>query len=485
MKTITARPGVSSAPGTIRRRTVTLKPTVTLPVSAAEAYSWHKRPGAFERLLPPWVNLNIVKRNGGIEDGARVVLRIPCGPLRLRWELEHRHCRAGKSFSDVQIRGPFSRYAHTHRFDQHPDGSSELIDHLEYVLPFGYLGRALAGPFVRRSLDRLFAYRHAVTRDDLGQHFKNGRGGPLRILITGSSGFVGSSLVPFLTSGGHHVVRLIRRGSAAAEGSSVWDPDRCVIEPDTLEGFDAIVHLAGESIAAGRWTKAKKEHIRRSRVEPTRTLSEVLAGLKNPPPILVTASAIGYYGDRGGDLLTEKSHSADGFLADVAHAWEDATRPAAEAGIRVVNLRFGMVLGQSGGALAKMLRPFRMGAGGRLGSGRQYMSWISLDDAIGAIDHALSTDELHGAVNAVSPHPVTNAEFTRTVGRVLSRPTIFPVPAIAARLAFGEMADALLLASTRVQPARLIHTGFKFRHPDLESALRRIWSRRCVTCLGG
>jgi uncharacterized protein (TIGR01777 family) len=299
----------------------------------------------------------------------------------------------------------------------------------------------------------------------------------MRILITGSSGFVGSSLVPFLTSGGHQVVRLIREGSAVSEGASVWDPDRCVIEPDALKGFDAIVHLAGESIAAGRWTEAKKERIRRSRVEPTRMLSEVLAGLKNPPPILVTASAIGYYGDRGGDLLTENSHPADGFLADVAHAWEDATRPAAEAGIRVVNLRFGVVLGQSGGALAKMLPPFRMGAGGRLGSGRQYMSWISLDDAIGAIDHALATDELHGAVNVVSPRPVTNAEFTRTLGRVLSRPTIFPVPAIAARLAFGEMADALLLASTRVQPARLIRTGFKFRHPDLESALRHLLGR--------
>jgi len=294
----------------------------------------------------------------------------------------------------------------------------------------------------------------------------------MRILITGSSGFVGSTLVPFLTSGGHGVVRLRRPGRDTPAGERVWDPARAAIDPAALSGCDAVVHLAGEGIASGRWTAAKKERIRQSRVAPTRALSEALAGLDRPPRVLVSASAIGYYGDRGGDLLTEKSQPASDFLGSVCRDWEEATRPAAEAGIRVVNLRFGIVLGRSGGALAKMLPAFLVGGGGRLSDGRQSMSWISLDDAVGAIGHALATDALSGPVNAVAPNPVTNAEFTRTLARVLSRPAMVPMPAFAARLAFGEMADALLLASIRVQPARLLATGYRFRHPELEPALR-------------
>lgn len=460
-----------------RNGSVSLSPSVHLSVGAAEAYRWHERTGAFERLLPPWVKLEVETRTGGLEEGARVVLRLPFGLLRLRWELEHRDCRAGESFSDVQVRGPFSSYAHVHRFEQRPDGSSDLIDHLNYVVPFGALGRAIAGPFVRSSLECLFNFRHAVTRDDLRQHSNKDGGAPMRILITGSSGFIGSSLVPFLTAGGHEVVRMMRRGTPGANGSHVWDPDRGIIDPAALEGFDAVVHLAGESLATGRWTADKKDRIRRSRIAPTRLLSETLARLENRPKVLVSASAIGYYGDRGDDRLTERSHSADSFLADVCRSWEYSTGPAGEAGIRVVNLRFGIVLGQAGGALAKMLTPFRLGAGGRLGSGRQYMSWVSVDDAIGAIDHALSNGELSGAVNVTAPRPVTNQEFTRTLGRVLSRPTLFPMPAFAARQAFGEMADALLLASARVQPDRLVATGYRFRHPELEPALRHLLGR--------
>jgi hypothetical protein len=235
-----------------------------------------------------------------------------------------------------------------------------------------------------------------------------------------------------------------------------------------------VVHLAGENIASGRWNAARKARIRDSRVEGTALLARTLAELENPPSVLVCASAIGYYGDRGDEVLTEDSIPADDFLGTVCREWEAASAPAAEAGIRVVSLRFGVILARSGGALAKMLTPFKMGAGGKVGSGQQFMSWISLDDAVRTIDHAIATSDLSGPVNAVSPNPVTNAEFTRALGGELRRPTVLPMPAFAARLAFGEMADALLLASARVQPKRLVESGFEFRHPEIAPALRAV-----------
>jgi len=237
---------------------------------------------------------------------------------------------------------------------------------------------------------------------------------------------------------------------------------------------DAVVHLAGENIAAGRWTERQKARIRDSRVKGTRLLCDLLARYSPPPKALVCASAVGYYGDRGDEILKEESASGSDFLSDVCGEWEAATQTAVERGIRVVNLRIGVVLSPLGGALAKMLTPFKLGAGGVIGSGRQYMSWIALDDAVRAFHFALTNQSLHGPVNAVAPNAVTNRDFTRTLGRVLSRPTVFPMPAFAARLAFGEMADALLLASTRVQPARLLAGGFTFRYPDLEGALRHL-----------
>jgi uncharacterized protein (TIGR01777 family) len=241
-----------------------------------------------------------------------------------------------------------------------------------------------------------------------------------------------------------------------------------------LDGFDAVVHLAGENIAAGRWTESVKERIRKSRVDGTQLLSRALARLKQPPRAVVQASAVGFYGNRGDESLTESSPRGQGFLPAVCVAWEAAAEPAEKQGIRVVFLRFGVILSRKGGALKKMLLPFRLGVGGVIGDGSQYMSWITLDDAVAAIQHALSTEGLRGPVNVVSPQPVTNRGFTRTLGRALGRPTVFPMPAFAARLAFGEMADALLLSSQRVLPDRLLGSGYSFRHPDLEPALRHV-----------
>lgn len=298
----------------------------------------------------------------------------------------------------------------------------------------------------------------------------------MHIVITGSRGLVGSALVPFLIADGHRVTRLVR-GPRPAAGDLSWDPASGIREVSALEDLDAVVHLAGENIAAGRWTEARKAEIRRSRVEGTQRLCESLARLPRPPKVLVSASAIGIYGDRGREMLTEETPAGAGFLAEVCRAWEAAAEPASRAGVRVAHLRFGMVLSPAGGALKKLLLPFKLWAGGRIGSGAQFMSWIAIHDAVGAIHHILRTEALRGAVNAVAPAPMTNVEFTRILARVLSRPALVPVPAFAARLAFGEMADALLLASARVMPKRLLESGFRFHYPELEAALRHLLAR--------
>jgi uncharacterized protein (TIGR01777 family) len=264
------------------------------------------------------------------------------------------------------------------------------------------------------------------------------------------------------------------RSKSSKANEVAWDPASGEIDRAALEGFDRVVHLAGENIAEGRWTPEKKSRIRDSRVKGTQLLAESLAGLAQPPSAFVCASAIGYYGDRADELLTESSKPGRGFLADVCQEWEDATSPAEKTGIRTVRLRIGVVLSKNGGALKKMLPPFKLGAGGKIGSGKQYMSWITLDDLVRVIENALESSTLSGAVNAVAPNPVTNLQFTKALGRAISRPAIFPLPAFAARIALGEMADALLLASTRVTPAKLLDEGFVFQHAGIEEALRHV-----------
>jgi uncharacterized protein (TIGR01777 family) len=281
---------------------------------------------------------------------------------------------------------------------------------------------------------------------------------------------IGQALISRLKAEGHNVLRLVR-GAAGGEGTASWDPQAGRVDTAALAGCDAVVHLAGENIAAARWSAAVKERIRRSRVRGTEVLAEALTGMADPPRTFVCASAVGYYGDRGDEVLTEESPPGSSYLAEVCVAWENATRPAEDKGLRVVRLRIGLVLSAKGGALPRMLPPFRLGAGGRIGTGRQYVSWIDLDDLVGIFLRALSDESLRGAVNAVAPNPVTNAEFTRALGAVLHRPTIFPMPAAAARLAFGEMADALLLASARVLPKKLTAAGHEFRFPRLEESL--------------
>lgn len=295
----------------------------------------------------------------------------------------------------------------------------------------------------------------------------------MKILIGGSHGLVGTALIKSLAADGHEIFQLVRY-APRSDREIEWSPDRYSIALARLEGFDAVVNLAGESIAAGRWTEEKKRRIRESRVKGTKLLGDALANLTNRPRTFICASAIGYYGNRGDEILTETNAPGEGFLAEVCVEWEKATALAIEQGIRVVNARFGVILDQKGGALAKMLPPFRMGVGGRIGSGKQWMSWIALDDVVGALKFALTQDSLQGPVNFVAPNPVTNAEFTKTLGKALSRPTILPIPAFAVRLLFGEMGDALLLGSQRVEPERLTRAGYGFQYQRLGEALQNV-----------
>lgn len=297
----------------------------------------------------------------------------------------------------------------------------------------------------------------------------------MKIMITGSTGLVGTALIPLLEKEGHQVSPLVRGKPHNGTSEIEWDPDQnSVTNKDALEGHDAAIHLAGESVAEGRWTPEKKQRIRESRAQGTRLLAATLAQLERPPRVLASASAIGFYGDRGDESLDETSAPGTGFLADVCREWEAATTPAEAAGIRVVHLRFGVVLSGQGGALAKLLLPFKLGAGGKLGSGEQWISWVTIDDAIKAIYQVIGADDMKGAVNIVAPNPVTNEELTKTLGHLLKRPTVLSVPAFAARLAFGEMADATLLASQRVLPLQLKQRSFEFQHPQLDVALRHL-----------
>ncbi len=296
----------------------------------------------------------------------------------------------------------------------------------------------------------------------------------MNIAVTGSTGLVGGALVSFLKTRGHHVLRIVRSADGLAGEDVALDPNTGRIDAGRLEALDAVVHLAGENIAARRWDAEQKERIRSSRVQGTGVLCKTLANLRQPPGALVSASAIGFYGDRGEQELDEESPSGNGFLPEVCRAWELATKPATEAGIRVVHARFGIILSPKAGALSKMIKPFRLGMGGRIGSGRQWMSWIALDDVLGCIDHVIGNSSLCGPVNAVTANPVTNRDFTRTLGRILRRPTLLPIPRFVARLAFGEMADELLMASTRVVPRALLDSNYQYLYTDLEGAVRHL-----------
>ncbi|MFD4668602.1 TIGR01777 family oxidoreductase [Lentzea sp. NPDC058450] len=425
-----------------------------------DVFAWHERPGAIHRLTPPWQPVSVV-READTLSGGRALLGLPLG---LRWGARHTEYRPPHRFVDELDSAPLDwvlKWKHTHEFAAEGQGT-RMTDRVDTAVP----------GVVLRSM---FAYRHRQLAADLAAQEAARQAGdhPMTIAITGSSGLVGTALSAFLGTAGHRVVRLVRH-DPKTEDERRWDPDR----PDVamLSGVDAVIHLAGASIA-GRFTDQHKRAVKETRVGPTRELAELVAaaGVR----VFVTASAIGYYGpDRGDEVLTEDSERGDGFLADVVTAWEEATTPARDAGVRVVTVRTGLVQSPQGGTLRIFHPLFAAGLGGKLGDGQMWQAWIGIDDLVDVYHRALYDETLSGAVNAVAPRAVRNSEYATTLAKVLGRPALLPVPAIGPRLLLGdEGARELAGASQLVRPAVLTEAGHVFRHPELEPALRHLLGR--------
>lgn len=455
-----------------------------LDVPLPALWDYHARPGAFDRLTPPWQRIEVVTPTNGIGEGERLVMKLGRRPFRITWEALHGPMVPRRHFEDTQVRGPFRRWHHVHRFEGGPT-SATLSDEVDWDAPLGAIGRFFGGWLIRRQIEKLFRFRHARTRLDLEHQTRtlpmaapNSTQTPLKVAITGASGLVGKALVPYLTTAGHEVFRLVRR-APRDPGEISWDPVRNVLDPTDLDGLDAIVHLAGDSLADGRWNDRKKALIRDSRVLGTKTLVDALARAKDRPAVLVSASAVGFYG-QGDTLHTEAdAPPAEGedFLADVCRDWEGEAQRAEALGVRVVRARLGIVLDPRGGVLGKVVGPFKAGLGGKVGNGRQWMSWVALDDVVHALDFALRNAEVRGPINVVAPEAVPQADFAKTLGRVLARPSFVPLPGFAVKALFGEMGETLLLGGQRVAPRALMDAGYRFSHPDLEGALRMMLGR--------
>jgi uncharacterized protein (TIGR01777 family) len=447
--------------------------TSTIPASAEALWLFHARPGAFQRLAPPWQRLRLVSWTGGIRDGGRLDFDLLAGPLSLRWAALHEGYVEGRQFQDRQLRGPFARWLHTHACEPVDDRHARLRDSIDYALPLGPLGALADRLKVQADLRRLFTFRHRRTADDIARHARWSDRPSLRIVVAGASGFIGVPLCAFLANAGHRVDRLVRREPRGViDGPGVehrWDPDAGELDPRVLDGADAVINLCGQNLAAQRWTGAVKEQLRTSRLRPTGLLARAIARCDNPPRVFLSSSGTNA-APPGAEAVDESAPFGSGFISRLAHDWEEAARPASGVA-RVVLMRIGFVLGAQGGALGAMSPFFSLGLGGRQGDGRQAVSWIGLDDLLGAIEHALHDAALSGPVHMVAPSPVSNEQFTQTLARVLRRPRLAPMPRWALRAAFGEL-GGLLCESSAVAPAKLRAAGFSWRYADLESALR-------------
>ena len=438
---------------------------VHLPVSAERAFVWHERPGAFARLTPPWETVRLLEAKGGIRDGALVRVRVNAfGPFGFEAVYRHVEYAEGRRFVDLQEKGPFRKWRHEHRFHRTGEDSCILEDHIEYEAP------PLAAGVVAKRLDRMFRYRHAVTFADLMHEATVGPAKPRTVLVSGATGLVGRALCARLTTRGHTVRTLSRR-----RGDVSWDLDKGTIDSNAMDGVDAVVHLAGEPVAQ-RWTPAAKERILQSRVKSTQLLVDAMLKARGTRAF-ISASGINFYGYARKRPVDEGSAPGSGFLAGVCHEWESAARPLDSRDIRAVFIRTGIVLSPAGGALAKMLPAFRLGLGGPIASGRQRMSWIGLEDLVEIYLRAIEDPACRGPVNAVAPEAIDNRTFTKTLGSVLRRPAILPLPAFAVKALFGEMGRETLLSDLAVVPEALRSLSQAWRHAGLESALRHCLGR--------
>ncbi len=459
-----------------------------IPSSSQDLFQYHSNPGALNRLIPPWEKISIERRSDSLAVGSEVVIKNVLFGVSVKWRAQHTLLDAPNSFQDIQLSGPFKTWVHDHIFQSNGVNSSELMDRVRYETKFGLIGR-IGLPIVQRKLSAMFAYRHRTTRADLIlqsflRQFTSDR--ILRIGVTGSTGLIGRRLVDLISVLGHQAIRILRKSSVdqvadfpTSSKSVVWDVGKGFSDNAVMQGVDAVVHLAGKGIASMRWTDSVKQSIRESRVQGTRALVQDLCRLDAPPRAFVCASGVGIYGDQGGTILDERAEPSNDFLADLARDWEEAANEFGSSRGRVAIGRLGMALHPRQGALSKLLVPFQFGLGGPIGNGRQFWSWIHVDDAAAAFLYLAANSNSVGAYNLVAPEQVNNQAFSKILACVLHRPSFLPTPAIALRALLGEMADAMLLASTRAECKRLIEEGFPFRSTNLEDCLRHVLGLEC------
>jgi len=466
--------------------------TLEVSVPVEKLFSWHENPGAFERLTPSFDPVKVSKRMGGV-DGGTVYIDMKAGPIPLTWVAQHHSYKKNVQFLEDQTSGPFvgplpfwnGTWHHQHLFKKVDSKNSIVTDRLNYDFPMDPFGSIFGSWYTKKRLKQMFAYRRNITENDLYEQSKY-KGKPLDIAVTGGSGLVGAELMPYLTTAGHKVENIVR--GRPKKGELGWNLQKGTIS--NLEGKDAVVHLAGEPInkpIAGvvpvPWTKWKRKEILESRVKGTRILAEHLASLNNPPKVLVCASAIGYYGDNGDALLSEDGGNGNDYFSRVVKEWEAAAKPAIDAGIRVVFLRLAPVMSPQGGALQVLSLPAMLGSSPPVAGGRQWWSWIAIDDVIGSIYHSIITESLSGAVNVASPNPVRQKEWAATLakvfwGRLGKLTTLIPVPGFILKTFLGEFGDVLALSSIKVDSSKLIKSGYKFRFEDLENCFRHLLGKR-------
>lgn len=445
------------------------------PCSARSLYNWHTREGALERLIPPWENTRVITRQGGIAPGATTVLRMHAGPIPFTYRARHIADQPGHLFEDTQEKGPFAALTHTHSFTDTTTGA-RLEEKIQYRLPGQFFLPKHITTHVEETLRRVFTYRHQTLLDDVKLHNYCSTK-PLRVLMTGASGVLGQAVIPLLTTGGHEVWTLVRRQPDPAKQEIHWDPEKGIIDSAALPKIDGVIHLAGDSLLGSRWTKVKKQRVIDSRVQGTELLARTLAEMASPPKVMLSASAVGYYGNCLECAMTEEDNSGLDFISDVCAMWERAARPAQQSGIRTVFMRIGVVLTPRGGALQDLLRTGSIGFFSSFGKGDQYISWISVDDMISAMLHALTSDDLIGPVNIAAPEPVTNRQLMQTLADVMHRPLLPSIPAGMLKMLYGDMASEVMLSGCRVSTRKLQESGYQFRHDSLEKALRCLLGR--------
>ena len=462
----------------------TYKSELEVPVPVDQLFSWHENPGAFERLTPPFEPVKVKKRKGGI-DGGEVHLQMNLGPIPLPWVARHHDYIKNKQFLDEQVSGPFASWNHAHLFEKIGAKSSKLIDKIDYRLPFGSVGKTFGGAFAEQKIKQMFAYRRNITKNDLVSQSKYS-GSPLNIAVTGGSGLIGSQLKPYLTTAGHSVENIVR--GRPQKGELSWNLENKTMS--NLSGKDVVVHLAGEPISKPLggmvplpWTKWKRNEILKSRVEGTKLISEHIASLNNPPKVMICASAVGYYGDRGEDLLSESEESGDDYFSHVVSEWEKAAQPAIDAGIRVVFLRIAPVMSPLGGALQVLGNAARLGSSPPVAGGKQWWSWISLDDVVDVIYHSIINEKLSGPVNVASPNPVRQKEWASTLAKVIwgrfgPLTGLIPVPGFVLKTVLGEFGDVLALSSIKIDSSKLLDSGYEFRFENLEDCFRHLLGKR-------